>query len=362
MRSIAARVERARRRAARAPPASRSPRRCPAASARRCRACARPRSTTWTASDSDAPLTRRRTISTSRCGRRVVDPVVQAAALDRVVQVARAVGGQHDHRRVRRADRAELGDRHRGLGRAARAGTPRSRRRRGRSRRSAAPPAAGPGCSSARSSGRADQVVGPEQVVLGELRAAARRPAGCSAAGAGSSTRTAPRPRRSRRSTAGGSAACRAPRRAPCRPRSCRRPPRPPAAAAAAGAGSGTSTWPGPRRRGSRRRRGAARASRRRARGSSAARRDHCGGSGRPCIAAHTRAGVHGMSMWSTPWVSYSASMTALTIAGGEPTFGRLADALGAQRVVRARRDGLAELEVRALERGRDQVVHERRS
>jgi hypothetical protein len=23
----------------------------------------------------------------------------------------------------------------------------------------------------------------------------------------------------------------------------------------------------------------------------------HCGGSGRPCIAAHTRAGVHGMSM-----------------------------------------------------------------
>ena len=29
-----------------------------------------------------------------------------------------------------------------------------------------------------------------------------------------------------------------------------------------------------------------------------------------------------GMSMWSTPWVSYSASITALTIAGGEPTFG----------------------------------------
>ena len=24
---------------------------------------------------------------------------------------------------------------------------------------------------------------------------------------------------------------------------------------------------------------------------------DHCGGSGRPCIAAQTRAGVHGMSM-----------------------------------------------------------------
>ena len=26
--------------------------------------------------------------------------------------------------------------------------------------------------------------------------------------------------------------------------------------------------------------------------------RDHCGGSARPCIAAHTRGGVHGMSMW----------------------------------------------------------------
>ena len=39
----------------------------------------------------------------------------------------------------------------------------------------------------------------------------------------------------------------------------------------------------------------------------------------------------------------------------------RLADALGSERVVRARRDRLAELEVGALERGRDQVVHERR-
>src|SRR5262249_30568768 len=48
----------------------------------------------------------------------------------------------------------------------------------------------------------------------------------------------------------------------------------------------------------------------------------HCGGSARPCIAAHTRAGVQGMSMWSTPCASCSASITALTIAGGEPTFG----------------------------------------
>jgi hypothetical protein len=42
--------------------------------------------------------------------------VVEAAALERVVQVARAVGGQHDGGRVRRADGAELGDRHRRLG------------------------------------------------------------------------------------------------------------------------------------------------------------------------------------------------------------------------------------------------------
>ena len=50
--------------------------------------------------------------------------------------------------------------------------------------------------------------------------------------------------------------------------------------------------------------------------------RAHCGGSARPCIAAQTRAGLHGMSMWSTPCVSCSASITALTIAGGDPTLG----------------------------------------
>ena len=114
-------VDRARRRGARrragsAPRASRSPRRSPAASARRCRACARPRRRPARPASATRPCTRRRTISTSRCGRRVVDPVVQAAALDRVVQVARAVGGEHDDRRVRGADRADLGDRHAGLG------------------------------------------------------------------------------------------------------------------------------------------------------------------------------------------------------------------------------------------------------
>ena len=70
---------------------------------------------------------------------------------------------------------------------------------------------------------------------------------------------------------------------------------------------------------------------------------------------------THGMSMWSTPCVSCSASITALTIAGGEPTFGDSPTPLAPERVVRARRDRLAELEVGALERGRDQVVHERR-
>src|SRR5919199_3784317 len=45
--------------------------------------------------------------------RRVVDPVVQAAALQRVVQLAGAVRGQDDDRPLTRADRlAELGDRH----------------------------------------------------------------------------------------------------------------------------------------------------------------------------------------------------------------------------------------------------------
>ena len=80
------------------------------------RASAPPPSTTCTASDSDGALHAPAHDLDLALRRRVVDPLVQAAALDRVVQVARAVGGQHDHRRVRRADRAELRDRHRGLG------------------------------------------------------------------------------------------------------------------------------------------------------------------------------------------------------------------------------------------------------
>ena len=88
---------------------------------------------------SGTPGSRARTISASRSRVRVVDPVVEAAALERVVQLARAVGGQHDQRPARGRDRAELRDRDREVGRGTRAGTPRTRRRRGRSRRSAAP-------------------------------------------------------------------------------------------------------------------------------------------------------------------------------------------------------------------------------
>ena len=49
-------------------------------------------------------------------GRRVVDPVVEAAALHRVVEVPGAVRGQDDHRRMSRPHRPDLGDRHRGVG------------------------------------------------------------------------------------------------------------------------------------------------------------------------------------------------------------------------------------------------------
>ena len=200
----------ARRRAARARRASRSPRRSPAASGRRSSRIRATASTTCTASDSDDALDAAAHDLDLALGRRVVDPVVQAAALDRVVQVARAVGGEHDHRRVRRADRARAP----GSSRAASASSSSRNASKSSSARSissiSSTAGRGPGCSSARSSGRADQVVGAEQVVLAQRRAARRRRAGCSAAGAGSSTRTAPRPRRSRRSTAAGSAACRA--------------------------------------------------------------------------------------------------------------------------------------------------------
>ena len=77
-------------------------------------------------------------------------------------------------------------------------------------------------------------------------------------------------------------------------------------------------------------------------------------------IARHTRSGVHGMSMWRTPrWLS--ASTTAFCTAGVRADRGRLADALGAERVERRRRLGVRDLERRELGRARDRVVGERR-
>ena len=45
-------------------------------------------------------------------GVRIVDPVIEAAPLQRVVDLAGAVGGDDDDRRLLRLDRAELGHRH----------------------------------------------------------------------------------------------------------------------------------------------------------------------------------------------------------------------------------------------------------
>ena len=56
------------------------------------------------------PGTLARTISSSRVGDRIADPVIEAAALERVVDFAGAVGGDDDDRRMLGLDRAELGD------------------------------------------------------------------------------------------------------------------------------------------------------------------------------------------------------------------------------------------------------------
>ena len=89
--------------------------------------------------------TRRLMMAATRSIVRVVDPVVQAAPFQRVVQVPGPVGGQHhDRRRTGPAGSPARGWSPRPR-RAARTGTPRTRRRPGPPRRSAAPPGAGPG-------------------------------------------------------------------------------------------------------------------------------------------------------------------------------------------------------------------------
>ena len=171
----------------------------------------------------------------------VVEPVVEAAALERVVHLAGAVGGEHDDRRRRGADRAELGDGDLRSRRAPRAGTPRTRRRPGRPRRRAA--RAGRSVCSARSTGRASRNRSSYSDLLGGVgvdgAAAPPRARAGAGSGAGSPSRRAPGRRRCPRSTAAGSAAGRAPRRAPRPARSCRCRARPRRAAAAASAARG---------------------------------------------------------------------------------------------------------------------------
>ena len=76
-------------------------------------------------------------------------------------------------------------------------------------------------------------------------------------------------------------------------------------------------------------------------------------------MASQTRDGVSGMSACRTP-NGANASTTAFTTAGRRSDGGRFADALGADRVMRRRRHGVPGLQMRHLERGRDQVVHQR--
>ena len=195
----------------------------------------------------------------------VVDPVIEAATLQRIVEVAGAVRGQHDDRWILGALRAELGDRDRRLGeqleqerlelvvgavdlvdeqdRRARSGMPQRAQQR-----------------------PFDEELGREQVDIVERLRHGPPQGGCRAADGRSSTRTAPRSNRCPRSTGGARAACRAPRRAPSPPPSC--PPRLRLRGAAAG-GAGRrrtarSTIPG--RRGTRCRQGAGRVRRRRGR------------------------------------------------------------------------------------------------
>ena len=138
----------------------------------------------------------------------IVDPVIEAAALQRVVDLARAVGGDDDDRRLRRLDRAELGNRHLEVGQHfQQVGLERlvgavelvdQQDRRAFGMRAAAPRAAAGGSGTARRRCRPP---------AGRDRARpAPRPAGSRSSGARSSTRRPRRRRRGPRSTAGGSA------------------------------------------------------------------------------------------------------------------------------------------------------------
>ena len=70
---------------------------------------------TCAASRADASGTRSRTMASS-FSNAGIDPLIQAAALERVVHLARAVRRQDDERRLVGAHRAELGNRDLELG------------------------------------------------------------------------------------------------------------------------------------------------------------------------------------------------------------------------------------------------------
>ena len=188
--------------------------------------CTKP--TTWRDSRSLAPGALPFRISSSRLQVGIIDPVVEAAALQRVVDLARAVRGDDDDRRLRRLDRADLRNRHLevrqhlqqiGLERLVGAVELVDQQdRRALGMRAAAPAAAAAGSGSARRRCR-------RQARRDRARPAPRR-AGSRSSGGRSSTRRPPRRRRGPRSIAGGSAAARASSPAPWRSRSCRRRPR----------------------------------------------------------------------------------------------------------------------------------------
>ena len=76
-----------------------------------------------------------------------------------------------------------------------------------------------------------------------------------------------------------------------------------------------------------------------------------------PWIACHTRSGVAGMSSLLLP----IASVMALMTAGGRADRAGLAAALDAERIARAQRRGVRQLERRQVVGARHGVVHERR-
>jgi hypothetical protein len=78
-----------------------------------------------------------------------------------------------------------------------------------------------------------------------------------------------------------------------------------------------------------------------------------------PWMMRHSFSGRSIMSMCFTP-NSLSASTAADTMAGVEPSVPASPQPFGAERVDRRRRDGVAELEAREVDRPRHRVVHER--